>query len=335
MVRLPYVVLAALLAIAAACPANATLVAYEGFDMGATPGALAGKAGATSIGFDVAGWAAHPTGTAGKYETTGLTFGSGATALTVSGGRALLETEAFGGPLDLDIMSRGLNVTVTGTVWGSYLGQRTVNDSFFFQQQDAMGVMVNQNPAGAASDNNSEFVIAADEFKNPASGSDLGGLRGKNTPIVNAFNSGVEITTNVPFMVLFKATNLGGTTGNADLASWILTSAQFDNFKLGGLTEAELTAAATGSAATQVLQKGTQSYDPIATARPYPRLTSADYFVLNAFRGIFGQFDELRLSDLNLDEVTPVPVPEAGSFLFVGLGSLGLLAAAKIRFLRA
>lgn len=274
------------------------------------------------MGFDGAGWG-NPAGpfNGQLYEPTGLAFGSGSTALAVTGGRARLNSDNFGGSTDSSRISRGFNVNVAGTVWGSYLGQRVVNSS---SEQDVMHTMINQSST-AGHDNNSEFVISLEEFN-----SNLGGLRGKNTPIFPGYNSGVPISDGQPYLVLFKATNLGGTTGPAELEEWVLTSAQFDSFKQGGMNESELDAAATGSGATQVLQKGSQSYTPSGA---YPRLTDADFYLLQAFRGMHGIFDELRLAigTSGLDDVTPLAtaVPETGAFFLLSLtaGAVGVRTA--------
>jgi hypothetical protein len=304
------------LALLTAISARATLVAYEGFDMGASAGSLSGKAGATSIGFDAAGWGSLTAGNA-LYETAGLTFGSGANTLLTTGGNGRIN----GDPSLAARISRGLNATVTGTVWGSYLVNRAFDPS---DEQDIIHLFVNQNAGASANDNNAEFVTSADEFN-----SNLGGLRGKNTPSFPNYNTGSPLTNGQTYLVLFKATNLGGTTGAASVNEWILSSGQFDTFKPGGLTEAELNGASTGTSSSSILQRGSISYTPSGA---YPRVTAADVITLMTFRDVQARYDEIRLSNASLDEVSPVP--EISSILLVGLVSLGLAGAASVRRLR-
>ncbi len=298
--------------------ATAALIVYEGFDTEAAAGPLAGMAGATSVGFDTAGWGdfSAPGGGSALYETAGLTFGSGATTLQSIAGNARMKS------VDTYIarISRGLNVAVTGTVWGSFLTNRVVNS---FSERDFIELLVNQSSEGH--DNNAEFVVAAEEYE-----SSNGGVRGRNNPIWPSYNTGVGISSDVTYLVLFKATNLGGSTGTAGLKNWILTSDQFDNFKLSGLTETELDTAATGVAFNNVRQRGALSYTPAAA---YPRLTAADVLMMQIMWGIEAKYDELRLSNAldgsvggGLDEVTPVPEP--ASMVMLGTALLGLLAYA-------
>ena len=298
--------------------AHSALIVYEGFDMGNTAGSLSGKAGATSFGFDAAAWGNFGTsgGGSANYETTGLTFGSGSTTLVAIGGNARLNSSGS----NWTQISRGLNATVTGTVWGSFLTNRLVNSG---SENDFLEVLVNQSSSGH--DNNAEFVIIADEYQ-----SALGGVRGKNNPIWPSYNSGTAINDGETYLVLFKATNLGGTSGSAELKNWILSSSQFDVLKLGGLTEIELDAAALGSASNQVLQRGSISYTP---GGAYPRLTAADVLMLQLGQGIHAQYDELRLSNAvhglaggGLDEVTPTSIPEPATLVLLVVGFAFFLA---------
>jgi hypothetical protein len=314
-----------------AAHAPASLVVYEGFDVAGMPSGnlFFGQAGATSFGFDAAGWG-NPSASS-TYQSAGLSFGSGGTTLATVGGSARL-LSFFGGSSGR--ISRGLDVNVTGTVWGSYLALREVSGPRG-DDADAMHAMINQSATGH--DNNSEMVFSVEEYQ-----SNLGGLRGKDNtlPTFPNYNTGNPIVNGVTYLVLFKATNLGGATGATDLKEWVLTSDQFDNFKLTGLTEAELDAATVGSLTTNVLQKGSESYTP---GGAYPRLTTADFFVLLTFDGLIGWFDELRLSNAltggaggGLDQVTPLnTVPEAGAFLFLaGAGCVaGLAVKARRRWM--
>lgn len=293
----------------AATKVDAALVVYEGFDAGATAGALVGKSGATSVGFDAGAWGNFNGAGSALYETGGLTFGSGGTTLVTIGGNAKISTV---GPNTVAV-ARGLNVTITGTAWGSFLMSRVANSG---TETDIIELLVNTSATGH--DNNAEFVIAGEEYL-----STFGGLRGKSNPIWPSYNTGSALTDGDKYLVLYKATNLGGTSGTTDLSTWILSSAQFDNFKPGGLTEAELNSASTGTTSSDVMQRGTLSYTPGGS---YPRLTSADFLLMQLGFGTTGQYDELRISNNasggaggGLDEVTPIPEPSTAALLLAGL----------------
>lgn len=184
-------------------------------------------------------------------------------------------------------------------------------------EQDVIEVLVNTSPGGH--DNNAEFVIAGEECL-----SANGGLRGKNNPIFPSYNTGTGISDNTTYLVLWKATNLGGSTGTVDLKNWILSADQFDTFKAGGLTETELDAALAGTGASDVYQRGVLTYTP---GGAYHRLTSADVLMMQLGYGLDGLFDELRISNSSsggagggLDEVTPLLIPEPGRVMLAGLG---------------
>lgn len=108
-----------------------------------------------------------------------------------------------------------------------------------------------------------------------------------------------------------------------------MTPAQYDYFKTGGITEAELNAASTGAGANQVFQRGSVSAsgDPALWAyfAAGDYLTFQNYSSNNEVR-----YDELRISTTSLDEaITGTPEPGAWAALVSGA-----FALAGLRFLR-
>ncbi|MDP7023783.1 MAG: hypothetical protein QGH42_06020 [Kiritimatiellia bacterium] len=269
--------------------ASADLLVYEGFDMGgANNSPLSGQAGATSSGFDAAStWGNVDGFDANTFQTAGLSFGSGSTELQVIGGKA---RSANAGTTTRKI-SRPLDVTVIGTVYGAYLFNRVSTTD---GPKSVGGVLVNQSTTG--SDNDAEFAAQMDEW-----GTTLGGMRGDNGS-GDFINTGTVASDGTTYMALFTVTNLGGASGTVDMNQWFLTSAQFDNFRPGGLTPAELNAAAVGTDADQVLQKGSNSWTPGGV---YPRLTDADVLMMLNWHDTI-DLDEIRFSDQSLTEATPI-----------------------------
>lgn len=292
--------------------ASADIILYEGFDCGESAGGLSGKAGSTSSGFlGGSTWTSQVGGPA-TYETGGLSFGN----LVVTGGDAQLSHDE-----GRTSIARQIGTSYTGTLWGSYL----------FQCDAGLGdgklgtVMVRQWPANG-NDNTGEFNVYPD-----VSNGSLGGLKIKdNTDSEQQqINTGDVISIGTTYLSLFKFTNLGGSSGDVVGSNWILTSDQYNNFKSGGLTEAELTSASTGTASNQVLQK-TDSFSVSPTV--YPRFQSGDYLQMVVATGpVTYKFDELRISDTSLDEAAPA-VPEPSLFvLSFSLPGLVFLRKARAR----
>jgi hypothetical protein len=86
---------------------------------------------------------------------------------------------------------------------------------------------------------------------------------------------------------------------------WVLNEAQFDTFKAGGLTEAELNAASVGTGSSDVWAKST-TQGPDDSLDPVNNLKFMAYGGWGPPEGILVSFDELRLSQTSLADVAPL-----------------------------
>jgi hypothetical protein len=306
--------LSVVLVSAIVAPANAALLVYEGFDTGGVDGnTLHGLAGATSFGFDSgSSWSVTVSGTgAVTYETTGLTFSN----LVVVGGRANVNAGSSSGD-----GSRALDVAATGTVYGSYL----VNPVAAQNADSISSILVGSQASLTTNDSGSQwdFQANADVYASTLGGGRINGA----FPSGSYTNTGTALSVGTTYLVLFEMDNLvnSGTTSQT-LTTWILTAAQFDNFKPGGITAAELNSATVGTTSADVIQRGT------LTGTFGSNLTVADFYHIYAvLGGANARLDELRLSDATLNEVAPlVEVPEPSALALLFGGSLAMMRFAR------
>jgi len=288
--------------LAMASGASAALIVYEGFDYGPDDKAtLVGESG----GVGLAGSWMYWTDSAGdeRYEADGLSFSD----LPVTGGRA----ELYVNYIKKGTLGRALGVSRTGTIWGSYLFS---SDRDPGTVKAASGVTASRVYNGSDFDGNMLFTANATSFDRWS-----GDLR--LSQAVWSHNPGTALAQNEIGLVLFKVEGLAPFSGARTITGWILNVAQYDNFKSGGVTEAELNAAALGTAATEVLQRHTVSGNAAS------RFTTADFLCLNTYDGIvWRSYDEIRFSDSSLAETLtlPVVIPEPAGLGLVGLALLAV-----------
>ncbi len=288
----PSLILSAALA-GAALPLHADLVVYEGFN-GYAAGPLPGQTvSAQSTGLDhVSTITSAGTGALSNvFQASGLTFSD----LVVNGGSALYDDVggrasyigfAYNGP------------TVTGTLYSSYL------TNLITPQNSASVVSLRVNATSTTAGSGSYFHAFGDCNSNTFTGSQYDAN--------NQFtSSGVTLGNNTVYLVIGRFTNVGSalSAGNPGVATtFVLTAEQFDHFKAGGFTDAELDAAPVGAAADAVTSRVSDA--PVASGT----------FSLTAGRGIqFGPgnaltaginqtiaYDELRFG-VSLPDVLPLP----------------------------
>lgn len=309
----------------APAPASAAIILYEPFNYGSTDSTLVGKGGNTTGFSSAETWAS--TGTAG-YVATGYTFGSGATQLTTLGGRATTSSQPTYAGRGID-----LSQTTGANLWGSFLfspGATSANAfgllGFSSNANASTGAILSSSTSSAGGFS-SYYLSGSNVFsgQGPA-GVVLSQTAGTATAKLGAGGSAPSIGTT--YMNLFKVTGLGTTAGSIQL--WTLTSAQFDTFKTGGLTEAELNSATTGTGSTNVLNR--TSALTLATTNGTAALTSSMFLNLGSSPLAAFSVDEVRLSDTSLDDVTPIVVPEPAA---LGLGSAVALSVLGLRRRRA
>ena len=269
-----------------AAPAQAALTAYDGFTY--IPGPLAGQNGGS--GFSGA-WTNRNVSSAGfSALPDGLTFSD----LAVTGGR--IQGTATVGTNETSEVMRDLSAGLSGQVYGSYLYRNNTPQ----RSTTVAGLQI-----GAFSDglNSQTAQIYVDEWEKPV-GVRLEGTGSPDDPA----NS--DLTKNQTYLVLFSANLIDNTP---TLAMWVLSSAQFDTFKSGGLTEAELNAASVGTGSSNVWAKATVTGNDATL----DLTNNVNFFAYGGWEGdpeILASYDELRLSKTSLADVVPViglPPPAA------------------------
>lgn len=192
---------------------SAAIIVQERFDYTGS-GDLAGKNG--GVGFSGA-WANGTNGNFTDYVTTGLTFSD----KSVLGGAT---TGIVGGVAST--VTRNMTSPLAGTFYGSYLFNQSASTN-------NIGVAAHLIGGSTDNDNTASASLALDEFN-----TFLGGSRIEGTASVN---SGTAITIGTTYLYLYQVT-LGATT---TVNNWILSAAQYDNFKTGDFDLATLNAATT------------------------------------------------------------------------------------------
>jgi hypothetical protein len=313
------VIIASVLCFGVISNSYGAVIVYEGFDYGAAPSLLGGLGNTTEIGLQ-GNWTSNgtvATATA-NYVPTGLTFSD----LFVSGGLAQMNGLAASGDRTAAAW-RQLNVdSQSGTLWGSYLFNR-VSD---VTTRSVASLL--QGNANNITDNTGYFSLANNEFNQNVGGvrvsASVTGIGGA----ANAAAGGVIPALGTTYLYVFKLENIGEPSGSSQTATfWMLSAEQYDNFKLGGLDEAELNAAAMGSLATDVMERATFTTNG---GLPTPgTFDSSDFIRLFNFAGaeLITQFDEIKFSNSSINEaVIGIPEPSA----MVGLaGALGMLLGVR------
>ena len=303
-----FLVALAVLALAVSTTARAGVIVYEGFNYAGQSdnAALSGTAfnGGTGLGGNWTG--------PGKYNTSGLTFSD----LAVAGGCA-----RFSGVSGANayIAYRPLNVNKTGTIWGSCLFNSVSAVDGSTRLAD---LIVTKSASGTDYDGNTNFGVAPKRYAGLEGDIRLGG--NTNPPSTLSNSGGTAVTQGATYLVLFKVDNViasGGAASSQTITSWILSAAQYDNFKSGGLTDAELNAASQGSGAANVMQKTT------LTATQKASFSVNDFLGLEAYNDIDYKIDEIRFSDASLAEVTPSGTPAADIYSFGPGATIGPVAA--------
>lgn len=273
---------------------------------------MAGQTGGT--GFQ-GGWVTSYVNTLAPnstYTNTGLTFGNEGV-----GGAAYSGMPDLGnGNGEWSLFSRQLNVTATGTVYGSYL--------FNFGSAPFSGVadlvIGNEN-----SNDGGPFALGAEEYGTGTSGVPNVWKAGSRISGHTATVTGPTLTNNTTYMYLFQLGNVGGTSGPQTINSWILTAPQYNTFvSAGQLNETALNAAATGTGAGDVTEILSNSSTPSTYGGITPN-TWLTFFVFNASKtvGTKVTLDELAMSQVSLaDATTASAVPEPAPVAVMGLGLL-------------
>ena len=284
------------LALAVSATAQAGVIVYEGFNYaGQADNAALGAAfnGGTGLSSNWQG--------AGKYRSTGLTFSD----LAVAGGCAQNSSS--------QIYYRPLNVNKTGALWGSFLFQSVgvVDNS-----STLLSYIVSKQSNGTDFNSNTSFGVTPKSYNQTVGDIRVGG--NTTNPNYQTNSGGTAVTQGATYLVLFKVENLiasgAATATSQTITSWILSVAQYDNFKSGGLTEAELNAATQGSGAASVMQRTT------LTATQKASFSTNDFLTVQSNNAGDYMNDEFRFSDSSLAEVAP-SLPPAANIVSFGPGA--------------
>ena len=288
---------------------HAALLVYEGFDYGANNLALQNVSG-TPTGLAGGGY----NNTTGSYLASGLSFG----ALQVTGGHAsVTATNSFRVP-----SKQFATGTLAGTIYGSYLYQQTAATD----NRDVN--MVAFGPNGL-NDNNNTVAFLTDSYT--TAGTDAAASI-KSDPNNTGATAYIANGTQPPpapggpvTLALFEITHVGAVAGTQQVTLWLLSAAQFDTFKsgAGGLTTAELNGASIGAGADNVQERVTLSIDG---SGGYIGLSDGSFLNLGTLLSTVS-FDEIRISNLDLNEVTPIPEPTA--VMLLGLAGILLVTCRR------
>ena len=291
------------LALAFSATAWGSLVVYEGFNYAGQSDNAALNGAAFNGGIGLSGaWAG-----AGRYRTTGLVFSD----LAVAGGA--------GENSNSEIYYRKLDVSKTGTLWGSYLFKSI---SAVDTSTDLSNLIVSKAANSGDYNINTNFAVSPKRYQGTGGDIRLGG--NTTTPVSLSNSGGTAVTQGLTYLVLFKVENLivsGGAVTSQTITSWILSEAQYDNFKSGGLTEAELNSPLQGAGATNVMQRTTLTDAQKASFSVNDFLTFQSNNVGNYVN------DEIRFADGSLAEVSPSGAPAADIYAFGPGATVGPVVA--------
>lgn len=268
---------------------------YEGF-AGYVSGQLPGQTiSSLAVGLDTTtSIIGGGTAAVNTLEAVGLELGS----LQVSGGRALYSSPT-GAASYTGFRYNGPEVT--GTLYSSFLTRIETS------QNNASSVGLRVNTLNNSSGASSYFYTFADT----AAGTRTG-IQYENAA-AGTVSSTQTLPLNAVHVIIGRFTRVGQslTLETPGLATtYVLTATQFDYFKAGGFTDAELDNAPIGTGAMEVFSRVS---DAAVTSGNFNTLTSGrgiQFGVGNAGMNQTVSYDEIRFGS-SLDAVLPLQVPSS------------------------
>jgi hypothetical protein len=260
---------------------HAGVIASEDFVYGGTGGNLAGLNGGT-------GFAGAWTGvTLFQYQPTGLTLSD----LAVSGGSVSAPaTPGMGGRIIGRPFAAAL--PTSAAFYGSYLFRI---DSQTAGNFSTASLILGSNVTG---DFEGTYVLDAHDYTGSASIVARTFAQGQSNPM-----AGTPLSVGTTYLYLFKCDPVSKTT-----TGWILTAAQFNTFKATNFAEAGLNAAALGTAANNVLERGSVTTTEVLSPATWLQLfnySNADATRLTT--------DRIILSNASLNEAVGYVSPAPGA----------------------
>lgn len=286
---------------------QATLLVYEGYD-GYAAGLLNGQTPTNTTGFSSAAITGGGTTTVNSFNSTGLTFSN----LLVSGGSGRFHSANSGTNAQSYIGYTYNGPTVTGTLYTAYLTNLEA------LQSTGSIVSMRVNATSATSSTTSYFVSMADSQNGTAAGNQYDASSGTTSGTTT-------LALNTTYVIIGRYTNVGtalSATTKGSGTTFVLTEAQFDFFKAGGFTDAELDSATIGVAPSNVFSRVTDPDVTTSVHSSYPsgfnNLVSGNgiqFAVGNAGSGVpqTAKYDEIRYGT-SLNDVLPLndtPEPES------------------------
>lgn len=285
---------------------RAALLIYEGFN-GYTPStALQGQAvSANAVGLK------NSYTQLGQPGVTASTVVLPFSDLVITGG-SIVGTSSQASGVGVSIGNVGV---VSGTIYSSYLFQRTTG----LEATGSSQLRINDSAGGGTG--NMYYFSAAQQ----AVAKDSPSMVSYDPTITGASTAFTEgpLAAGVTYIVVSEFTNVGTTSGNATM--WIMTAAQFDNFKSGGFTAAELNSASLGSLSTEITARAFENSVSLAAGKGF---AENDGMQINLTAGNTGTNNFYRMDEIRwgttLDDVLPV-IPESSAAALLGLAGLGFL----------
>ncbi|GEM_PF-5225052 len=264
---------------------HAAVLIYEGFDY--SSGGINWSDINGGTGFDSGGWAPPVSYTA--TIVSGLDFSDYDD--NYSNGNALLFQT--GGTGNARNANRGVNVNSSGTVWGSYL---------FNLSSDT----------GSNEEFRTSFDGSARLLANVSGGTNFSGVSINNSD-ANEAASAFTPPVGTTYLYIGKWEDTGGTSDLDTGTMWILSAANYDAIKAGGITEAELNATNSGTA---------------TAIGSWGGITDTASFDFD-FRRYQGTIDELKYGSEIGDLFTAIPEPSSLSLIGLALGTVYVVRLKK------
>lgn len=311
--------LAAVLLVASAAAAQASIIASESFDY--SDGLLYGQTGSgTGFGGDWAlstGFGANNNNGTNFFSVTseslamsGVYSSGGKLAFATGDNTTKAVARTFSSPLS------------TNALYGSYLFRITADT--YTNGRTVGGIMVN---TPGQNDNSGTFSWAANGYN-----SNSGNVEGPNIRVSGATPT-TPVQTPIPTFNLTVATTyimlfeFDATTKTT--SAWVLNEAQLTNF-YGSLNSATLNLAAGDTeSADGVVWKGSV----VSSAETLPSMDELTLIGLASAQGLgYGfEWDEIRFSDTSLLEAVAVPEPSTVAVLGLAFGAFAIRGVLRRR----
>lgn len=289
---------------------SAALLVREGFDSYATGNFTP----TTSVDNDPANAATNALGLTGRFRrnsgaNSNFSITSGGLAFsdysTSAGNRLTANFSTTGSSLQSTLAST-VTISAGSTLWSSYLVRYTTISSAAASLSE---VRIHGTSGGTGG--TSRFRSMGNSSDDP--GTTRAGIGYDNGNVTSSGNALVAGTT---YMILSSYTNVNS-TGSATATQWVLTEAQYADFRDNGFDFSNLNLRAVGIGAENVFSLVSDNATSLSFA--------SGNFLQIAGNTDQAAYDEIRFADSLSDVVTPLPIPEPAVASLSALATLGLL----------